>query len=74
MNQTFEVVLRAVPRQSLRARSKCESAPGKPGAPGGVATATVSTCVAATYENVTFVLSAGTENEMLSPPGTPSLP
>ena len=28
MYQTFEVVLRAVPRQSLRARSKCESAPG----------------------------------------------
>ena len=34
MYQTFEVVLRAVPRQSLRARSKCESAPGPSGAPG----------------------------------------
>src|SRR5258706_11550855 len=32
VNQTFEVVLRAVPRQSLRARSKCESAPGPSGA------------------------------------------
>src|SRR6266542_242435 len=32
--QTFEVRLRAVPRQSLRARSKCESAPGPPGAVG----------------------------------------
>ena len=28
MNQTFERSLRAVPTQSLRARSKCESAPG----------------------------------------------
>ena len=36
--------MRAVPRQSLRARSKCESAPGPPGAPGTVA-AMVRTCV-----------------------------
>src|SRR5438132_1366971 len=28
VNQTFEVVLRAVPMQSLRARSKCDRAPG----------------------------------------------
>ena len=28
MYQTLDVVLRAVPRQSFRARSKCESAPG----------------------------------------------
>src|SRR3954469_19892264 len=32
VNQTREVVLRAVPTQSLRARSKCDSAPGAPGA------------------------------------------
>ncbi len=32
MNQTLEVVLRAVPRQSLRERSKWESAPGPSGA------------------------------------------
>ena len=32
VNHTFEVVVRAVPTQSLRARSKCESAPGAPAA------------------------------------------
>ena len=35
MNQTFEVVLRAVPTQSLRARSKALRAPGDPGATDG---------------------------------------
>ena len=33
MYQTFDSVFRAVPRQSLRARSKCDRAPGPPGAP-----------------------------------------
>src|SRR5262245_50971125 len=32
VNQTFDRRLRAVPTQSLRARSKCESAPGPSGA------------------------------------------
>src|ERR1035437_7948050 len=32
VNHTLDVVLRAVPRQSLRARSKCDSAPGPSGA------------------------------------------
>ena len=35
MNQTVEALLRAVPRQSFRERSKWESAPGAPG--GGLA-------------------------------------
>src|SRR5262249_54127211 len=32
VNQTFDVALRAVPTQSLRARSKNDGAPGAPGA------------------------------------------
>src|ERR1700733_9907266 len=32
VNQTFDVVLRAVPKQSLRARSRYDWAPGLPGA------------------------------------------
>src|SRR5690349_610483 len=35
VNQTFDVRLRAVPTQSLRARSKCDSAPGPSLARGG---------------------------------------
>src|SRR5712691_1770102 len=38
--QTLEVVLRAVPKQSLRARSKCEVAPG----PSVAATGAVAVC------------------------------
>ncbi len=72
--QTFELVLRAVPRQSLRARSKCDTAPGPPGAPWSAATVIDRTCVTETYENVTAGLPAGTVNEMLSPPGTPPCP
>src|SRR5262245_66685268 len=37
--QIFDVVFRAVPRQSLRATSKWESPPGPPGACAGSATA-----------------------------------
>src|SRR5262245_49875524 len=37
--QILDVVFRAVPRQSLRARSKCEREPGPPGAETGAANA-----------------------------------
>ena len=66
MYQTFELVLRAVPRQSFRARSKCDRAP--------VGAEIVSTCVTESQLNFIFALSTGTENVMLSPPATPPLP
>ncbi len=71
MYQTFEVVLRAVPRQSFRARPKWESAPG---APCGLSATIVRTCDTALYVNVTFALSVGTVNVTFAPPGTPPSP
>ncbi len=68
MYQTFEVVLRAVPRQSFRARSKWDRAPVTTG------TSIVSTWVVELQLNVTFVPGAGTLNAMLSSFCTPSLP
>src|SRR3954466_5392498 len=47
VNQTREVVLRAVPTQSLRARSKCDSAPGAPGA-GAACALGATSAIAAT--------------------------
>ncbi len=44
--QTFEAVLRAVPTQSLRARSKWESAPGPSEAAAADAAGTAPTIVA----------------------------
>ena len=72
--QTFEVVFRAVPRQSLRARSKCDTVPGPPGAPWSTATVTVSTCETESYLKVTFALSDGTVNAMFEPFRTPPAP
>src|SRR5215471_7025601 len=69
--QIFDVVLRAVPRQSFRARSKWLKAPGPPAAGPGAATAAGT---AAASEPTTTAPTARTTNQdraRMAPPAKP---